>query len=215
MAAVTGKTVAKAENPASRGGESDTPGGLKGLGDAEAAGKTAKGLPPVHLWNPEFCGDLDMRIARDGTWFYMGTPITRERLVRLFSTVLRHDEDGKYYLVTPVEKVGITVDNAPFVAVAMRVAGEGRAQVLTFTTNVGDETVAGADHPIRMEIDAATGEPAPYVHVRARLDALINRAIFYDLVALGVEQEHEGRQWFGVWSGGVFFPFTPAADVAL
>lgn len=214
MASVTGKTVAKAEKPASAPGESAAPGGLKGLGDAEAAGKKAKGLPPVHLWNPEFCGDLDMRIARDGTWYYMGTPIGRERLVRLFSTVLRHDEDGKYYLVTPVEKVGITVDDAPFVAVAMKVSGEGHEQVLTFTTNVGDETIAGADHPIRIEIDAETGEPAPYIHVRARLEALINRAVFYDLVALGVDEAHEGRQWFGVRSGGVFFPFTPAEDVA-
>ncbi|WP_350117945.1 DUF1285 domain-containing protein [Parvibaculum sp.] len=187
---------------------------MKGLAAAEEAGKKAKGLPPVHLWNPEFCGDLDMRIARDGTWFYLGTPIGRERLVRLFSTVLRHDEDGKYYLVTPVEKVGITVEDAPFVAVAMKVEGEGRDQVLTFTTNVGDETVAGEEHPMRFEIDEGTGEPAPYVHVRARLDALINRAVFYDLVELGVEEEHEGETWFGIWSGGVFFPFQRAGEVA-
>ncbi len=210
MAAVTGKTAAKAEKPAS----GSAPGGLKGLAAAEEAGKKAKGLPPVHLWNPEFCGDLDMRIARDGTWFYLGTPIGRERLVRLFSTVLRHDEDGKYYLVTPVEKVGITVEDAPFVAVAMKVEGEGRDQVLTFTTNVGDETVAGEEHPMRFEIDEGTGEPAPYVHVRARRDALINRAVFYDLVELGVEEEHEGETWFGIWSGGVFFPFQRAGEVA-
>lgn len=211
MAAVTGKTATRAEKSAS----GSAPGGLKGLAAAEEAGKKAKGLPPVHLWNPEFCGDLDMRIARDGTWFYMGTPIGRERLVRLFSTVLRHDEDGKYYLVTPVEKVGITVEDAPFVGVAMIVEGEGREQVLIFTTNVGDETAAGKEHPMRFEIDAETGEPAPYVHVRARLDALINRAVFYDLVELGVEEEHEGEQWFGVWSGGVFFPFQKAGEVAV
>lgn len=197
------------------------PGRVKGtstaglLSAAESEGKKARGLPPVHLWNPEFCGDLDMRIARDGTWFYMGTPIGRERLVRLFSTILRHDEDGKYYLVTPVEKVGITVDDAPFLAVAMKVEGEGRDQALTFTTSVGDETVAGSDHPLRFEIDDETGEPAPYVHVRARLDALINRATFYDLVELGVEEEHEGERWFGIWSGGVFFPFMLAREMAV
>src|SRR5690606_30609226 len=134
------------------------PGGLKGLAVAEAEGRQARGLPPVHKWNPPFCGDLDMRIARDGTWFYMGTPIGRERLVRLFSTVLRHDEDGKYYLVTPVEKVGITVDDAPFLAVAMKVEGQGREQQLTFTTNVGDEAAAGPDHPLRFELDKETGE---------------------------------------------------------
>lgn len=211
MAAVTGKTAANAEKT----GAGNAPGGLKGLAAAEEAGKKARGLPPVHLWNPEFCGDLDMRIARDGTWFYTGTPIGRERLVRLFSTILRHDEDGKYYLVTPVEKVGITVDDAPFVAVAMKVEGEGRDLVLTFTTNVGDETVAGPDRPLRFELDKETGEPAPYVHVRARLDALINRATFYDLVALGTEEEHEGRKWFGVWSGGMFFAFQPADEVAI
>ncbi|MDO8288687.1 MAG: DUF1285 domain-containing protein [Parvibaculum sp.] len=183
------------------------------LSAAEREGKKARGLPPVHLWNPDFCGDLDMRIARDGTWFYMGTPIGRERLVRLFSTILRHDEDGKYYLVTPVEKVGIKVDDAPFLAVAMKAEGEGREQVLTFTTSVGDDTVAGPEHPMRFVIDEESGEPAPYVHVRARLEALINRAVFYDLVNLGVEEQHEGATWFGVWSSGVFFPFMLAADM--
>ena len=193
---------------------SKAPGTAGLLSAAESEGKKARGLPPVHLWNPEFCGDMDMRIARDGTWFYMGTPIGRERLVRLFSTILRHDEDGKYYLVTPVEKIGITVDDAPFLVIAMKVEGEGRNQLLTFTTNVGDETVAGPEHPMRFEIDEETGEPAPYVHVRARLDALINRAVFYDLVELGVEEEHEGERWFGIWSGGVFFPFMRAEEMA-
>ncbi len=206
MTAPSSKTPPKA----AKGPEVSTAGLLS---SAESEGKKARGLPPVHLWNPEFCGDLDMRIARDGTWFYMGTPIGRERLVRLFSTILRHDEDGKYYLVTPVEKVGITVDDAPFLAVAMKVEGKGRDQVLRFTTSVGDETVAGADHPMRFVIDAATGEPAPYVHVRARLEALINRAVFYDLVELGVEESHEGATWFGVWSGGIFFPFMLAAEM--
>jgi len=189
-----------------------TPAGL--LSAAESEGKRAKGLPPVHLWNPDFCGDIDMRIARDGTWFYMGTPIGRERLVKLFSTILRHDEDGKYYLVTPVEKVGIRVDDAPFLAVAMAVEGEGRNQVLTFTTSLGDSAVAGAEHPIRFVIDKESGEPAPYVHIRARLEALINRAVFYDLVERGSEEMHEGKSWFGVWSGGVFFPFMLAEEMA-
>jgi len=189
------------------------PGGLKGLAAAEAEGKKARGLPPVHLWNPDFCGDIDMRISRDGTWHYMGTPIGRAPMVRLFSTILRHDEDGKYYLVTPVEKVGILVEDAPFLAVSMDVTGSGREQLLRFTTSVGDETLAGADHPIRFEIDAATGEPAPYVHVRARLEALIARAVFYDLVELGAEEMHQGKPWFGIWSSGMFFPFMPADEM--
>lgn len=193
-------------------GAKGTPAGL--LSAAESEGKRAKGLPPVHLWNPDFCGDIDMRIARDGTWFYMGTPIGRERLVKLFSTILRHDEDGKYYLVTPVEKVGVKVDDAPFLAVAMAVEGKGRDQVLTFTTSLGDSAAAGAEHPIRFVIDEESGEPAPYVHIRARLEALINRAVFYDLVERGTEEMRDGENWFGVWSGGVFFPFMLAEEMA-
>ncbi len=119
-----------------------------------------RGLPPVHDWNPPFCGDLDMRIARDGTWFYLGTPIGRFELVKLFSSILRKDGD-KFFLVTPVEKVGITVDDAPFVATDFQIAGEGRSQTLTFSTHVGDETVASATAPIRVERDPATGEPSP------------------------------------------------------
>ncbi|SEL09841.1 hypothetical protein SAMN05216214_10839 [Atopomonas hussainii] len=171
-----------------------------------------KGLPPVHLWNPPFCGDIDMRIARDGTWFYLGTPIGRKPMVRLFSTVLRHDDDGCFYLVTPVEKVRITVDDAPFVAVELTASGEGEAQVLTFRTNVDDETVAGPEHPLRVELDPATQEPAPYVHVRANLDALIARSVFYQLVELAVPQEIDGQPWLGVWSSGVFYPIGPVGD---
>ncbi|RIK92583.1 MAG: DUF1285 domain-containing protein [Proteobacteria bacterium] len=175
-----------------------------------AAAKAAAGggLPPVHKWNPPFCGDIDMRIARDGTWYYLGTPIGRKPMVRLFSTILRHDDDGKYYLVTPVEKVGIRVDDAPFLAVEMEVAGEGREQTLTFRTNVDDYVSADAGHPIRVEIDHKTGEPAPYVLVRDRLEALIARAVFYDLVELAEEQ----GGMLGVWSGGRFFPIGPAGD---
>jgi len=152
-----------------------------------------KGLPPVHLWNPPFCGDLDMRIARDGTWFYLGTPIGRPELVRLFSTILRKDGDS-YFLVTPVEKVGITVDDAPFVAVDFEAKGEGTDQVLSFETNVGDNLLAGKDNPIRVERDAETGEPSPYVLVRCNLEALIDRKSFYRLVEIGVH--HDG--WFGL-----------------
>ncbi|MEJ6478476.1 MAG: hypothetical protein ACI86S_000598 [Paracoccaceae bacterium] len=173
---------------------------------ARAAGK--KGLPPVHLWNPPFCGDLDMRIARDGTWFYLGTPIGRPEMVRLFSTILRRDGDD-YFLVTPVEKVGITVDDAPFVAVDFERVGEA----LRFETNVGDFVDAGADHPIRVVQDAQTGEPAPYVHVRANLEALIDRKSFYRLVELGEVAVVDGEDWFGLRSGGAFFAVIPAADL--
>lgn len=171
-----------------------------------------KGPPPVHLWNPPFCGDLDMRIARDGTWFYLGTPIGRPALVKLFASVLRRDGED-YFLVTPVEKVGITVDDAPFVAVDFRVEGAGDARRLVFTTNVGDETEAGPEHPIRVVRDPGTGEPSPYVHVRARLEALIDRKSFYRLVELGEHEEIDGESWFGVRSGGAFFPILPSADL--
>ncbi|MEM9639436.1 MAG: DUF1285 domain-containing protein [Pseudomonadota bacterium] len=171
------------------------------------AAKT-RGLPPVHLWNPPFCGDLDMRIARDGTWFYQGTPIGRPGLVKLFSSILKK-EGKKYFLVTPVEKVGITVDDAPFVAVDFEASGDGEDQVLTFVTQVDDKAVASADLPIRVVRDPETGEPSPYVRVRAELDALIDRKSFYRLVDLG--DHHDG--WFGVWSAGTFFPIIPSAEL--
>jgi uncharacterized protein len=179
---------------------------------ARAAAK-GRGIPPVHLWNPPHCGDLDIRIARDGTWFYMGTPIGRPELVRLFSTILRKDGDS-YVLVTPVEKVGITVDDAPFVAVDFEVGGSGQAQALTFTTNVADTVKAGPDAPIRIERDPKTGEPSPYVRIRANLDALIDRKSFYRLVDIGTSEIYEGKDWFGVWSGGQFFPIIPSAELS-
>ncbi|WP_375255146.1 DUF1285 domain-containing protein [Yoonia sp.] len=166
------------------------------------------GLPPVHLWNPPHCGDIDMRIARDGTWYYMGTPIGRPELVKLFSTILRRDGDD-YVLVTPVEKVGITVDDAPFVAVDFNRRGEG----LEFETNVGDRMVAGPDHPMRVVRDALTGEPSPYVLVRSNLEALIDRKSFYRMVEIGEHADQDGTSWFGVRSGGVFFPIIPSADL--
>ena len=179
----------------------------EGIAASIRAAKT-RGLPPVHLWDPEFCGDLDMKIARDGTWFYLGTPIGRPELVRLFSTILKK-EDDKYFLVTPVEKVGITVEDAPFVAVDFETKGEGRDQFLTFTTNVGDSAEAGPDNPIRVERDPETGEPSPYVLIRANLEALIDRKSFYRLVEAG--EHHE--DWFGIWSGGQFFPMIPSKDL--
>lgn len=167
---------------------------------AASAQEVSKGgMPPVETWNPPFCGDLDMRIARDGTWFYLGTPIGRAGLVKLFSSIIRKDGDD-YFLVTPVEKVGITVDDAPFVAVDFNAAGNGETQRLRFETHVGDYVVAGPDHPIRVAYDEA-GEPSPYVLVRRNLEALIDRKSFYRLVDIGAH--HEG--WFGIWSGGAFF----------
>lgn len=180
---------------------------------AEAArAARSGGMPPVHLWDPPFCGDLDIRIRRDGTWFYLGTPIGRAPLVRLFSTILKREGD-RFYLVTPVEKVGITVEDAPFVAVDVEAEGAGPERLLRFETNVGDRVAADAAHPIRVERDAATGEPAPYVHVRAGLEARIDRKTFYRLVDLGEVATIAGVAWFGVWSGGQFWPMIPAAEL--
>ncbi len=180
------------------------------LSAAKTAQKNGK-LPPVHLWNPPFCGDLDMEIKRDGTWFYNGTPIGRAPLVRLFSTILKL-EDGKYFLVTPVEKVGIRVQDAPFVAQDFEAEGMGEAQSITFTTNVGDSVTAGPEAPIRVIRDE-NGEPSPYVMIRAGLEALIDRKSFYRLVDLGEAHSVEGVEWFGLWSSGQFFPFIPVAEL--
>lgn len=177
---------------------------------ATAASK--KGPPPVHLWNPPFCGDLDMRIARDGTWFYLGTPIGRKPLVKLFSSIIRKDDD-KYFLVTPVEKVGITVDDAPFVAVDFDVYAAGPDQTLTFTTNVEDTATASADNPIRVERDPETGEPSPYILIRTNLEALIDRKSFYRLIDLGTHADVDGTAWFGIRSRGTFFPIIPSAEL--
>ena len=168
----------------------------------------SRGLPPVHLWNPPFCGDLDMRIARDGTWFYQGTPIGRPGLVKLFSSILKK-EGEKYFLVTPVEKVGIIVDDAPFVAVDFDARGDGEDQRLTFVTHVEDRATASAENPIRVVRDPDTGEPSPYILMRSNLEALIDRKSFYRLVDLG---EHDDG-WFGVRSSGAFFPIIPSAEL--
>jgi uncharacterized protein len=171
-----------------------------------------KGPPPVHLWNPPYCGEIDMRIARDGNWFHDGTPIGRMPLVKLFSSILRVEE-GKYFLVTPVEKVGITVDDAPMLAIDFEVEGAGEAQVLRFFTKTDDEVVADAANPIRVVRDAETGEPSPYVHIRRGLEALIDRKSFYRLVELGVHHVVNGESWFGLWSGGSFFPVIPSLEL--
>ncbi|MGR3631469.1 MAG: DUF1285 domain-containing protein [Limimaricola soesokkakensis] len=176
---------------------------------ASAASRAgARGPAPVHLWDPPYCGDLDMRIARDGTWFHEGTPIGRERMVKLFASILKREGD-RHYLVTPVEKVGITVDDAPFVAVDVAREGEG----LRFTTNLDETAAAGPEHPIRVVRDPKTGEPAPYIEIRSGLEALIDRKSFYRLVELGETAPHEGEDWFGVRSNGMFFPIIPAAEL--
>lgn len=179
---------------------------------AQAAAGKARGLPPIHLWNPPFCGDLDMEIQRDGTWFYNGTPIGRAPLVKLFSSILRKEGD-RYVLVTPVEKVGIRVVDAPFIAVDANASGTGREQALTFTTNVGDTATADATHPIRVTLDPETAEPTPYVLIRGELEARIDRKTFYRLVEIGAEHSVNDVIWFGLWSGGHFFPIQRAADL--
>jgi hypothetical protein len=174
------------------------------------ATRAGKGLPPVERWNPDFCGDLDIEIKADGTWFYLGTPIGRMPLVQLFSTVLRKDADGKTYLVTPVEKVGIRVVDAPFVAVEMNVTGEGDRQTITFRTNVGDVVEAGPEHPLRFVDEDETGGLKPYVLVRGRLEALVARPVMYELVQYGEEIEVDGITMFAVRSGGEVYPIMPA-----
>lgn len=178
---------------------------------ASARAASKGGPPPVHLWDPPDCGDLDMEIRRDGTWFYEGTPIGRPALVRLFASILRLD-GSRHVLVTPVEKVGIRVEDAPFVAVDFEREGSPDEPVLAFTTNVGDRVAAGPEHAIRVERDEA-GEPSPYLHVRRGLEALIDRKSFYRLAEIGEHAEHEGGRWFGVRSGGAFFPLIPSAEL--
>ena len=179
-----------------------------------------KGPPPVHLWNPPFCGDIDIRIARDGTWFYLGTPIGRAPLVKLFSSILKREGDA-YFLVTPVEKVGIRVDDAPLLAVDFTATGTGRTQTLRFLTKTEDEVDADALHPLTFRI-SANGEPTPYIHVRAGLNALIDRKSFYRLVELGCHEPQSreslagaapGESWFGLWSQDQFFPIQRSTEL--
>ncbi len=185
-------------------------GGLETIAAALPRGE--RGPPPVHLWNPPFCGDIDMRIAADGTWFYMKTPIGRAALVKLFASVLKR-EGEKYFLVTPVEKVGIVVDDAPFLAVEMKVTGAGASRALNFRTNVDDWVACGAEHALRFEPEISTGGLKPYLHVRRDLWAKVTRALFYDLVELGEERDVGGKTMFGVQSGGAFFVMAEASAV--
>src|ERR1700742_1525134 len=184
------------------------PAAAQGAADAHAS---ERGLPPVHLWNPPFCGDLDMRIAGDGVWYYMGTPIGRPALVKLFSTILKR-EDDKYFLVTPVEKVGIRVDDAPFLAVEMVEDGEGSARQLSFRTNVDEWVPCDGNHRLRFEA-SADGGLTPYLHVRSDLWAKVTRAIYYDLVDIGEERVVDGQEMFGIASGGEFFVVADAEQV--
>ncbi len=177
-----------------------------GLATMIARAGTTAPERPVEDWNPDYCGAIDMQIAADGTWFYLGSPIGRPALVRLFASVLRQEADGSHVLVTPVEKIGITVDDAPFVAVEMVCSGTGENQILTFRTNVGDVVDAGPEHPLRFALEAETDGLKPYVGIRGRLEALTSRAVMFDLVELATSQGTD-NQGIGVWSGDTFFPF--------
>ena len=181
-------------------------GGLEALLKAQGTGK----LPPVDKWNPPYCGDIGMAIRRDGLWTYQNSPIGRKPLVKLFSSVLRKDADGKHYLVTPVEKVDVSVEDAPFLGVEMEVAGAGEAQELIFRTNVDDIVRCGPDHPLRFEAEPGSGGLKPYLQVRGRLEALVTRAVYYDLVELAVTETIAGRDVLGVWSGGRLWEMTGA-----
>ena len=198
-----------------------TPDSMTAVADARGlealiarAARAGKGLPPVERWNPPFCGDIDMEIRQDGTWFYLGTPIGRMPLVQLFSTVLRKDADGRTYLVTPVERVGIRVIDAPFVAVEVNVSGKGDDQIITFRTNVGDVVEVGPSNPLRFVDEAETGGLKPYVLVRGRLEALVSRPVMYELVGHGEEVVVDGVSMFAVRSNGETYPIMPAARLA-
>jgi hypothetical protein len=173
---------------------------------------TGRRAPPVEQWDPPFCGNLDMRIAADGTWFYLSTPIGRLALVKLFASVLKREADD-YFLVTPVEKCGIRVDDAPFLAVEMKPETGPNGQVLKFRTNVDDWVVCGPDHALRFDLEAASAGLKPYLHVRRGLWAKVTRTLFFDLVNLGEEREIDGKAMFGVSSMGAFFAMAPADQV--
>ena len=160
---------------------------------------------PVDLWDPKFCGNLDIRIAKDGSWFHEGSKINRMSLVKLFSSILKKEGD-KYFLVTPVEKIGIKVDAAPFIANSLDFFGKGKTQKVSFTTNVGDTFHLNYQHPIRIDYNLKTNEPIPYVSVRRNLEALIDRKSFYRLIDLGNIENYKNEVWFGIWSNNCFFP---------
>jgi hypothetical protein len=186
-------------------------GALDGIA-SHARREGGRGPAPVHLWDPPFCGDLDMRIATDGTWYYLKTPIGRPAMVRLFASVLKREGD-RYFLVTPVEKCGIAVDDAPFLAVEMRQEDGAGGRTLHFRTNVDDWVACGPEHVLRFEPEPDTGGLKPYLHVRRNLWAKVTRALFYDLVELGEERDVDGARMFGVVSGGAFFAMAPAESL--
>lgn len=206
--------MAKAGQETSKRGLEGIAAMLPKAGGETGGAASGKGLPPVHLWNPPFCGDIDMRIAADGTWFYQKTPIGRPALVKLFSSVLKREGD-KFFLVTPVEKVGIDVDDAPFTAVELAIEPRSdqnaAGRVLRFRTNVDDWVEAGPGHALRFDEDAANGGLKPMLHVRSDLWAKVTRALFYDLVDLGEERDVDGKAMFGVVSAGEFFPMAEAS----
>lgn len=185
---------------------------LKNIESAVAAGPSAR---PVHDWNPPFLGTIDIRIAADGTWYHLGTPIRRERLVKLFASILRREQDGTICLVTPAERYAIQVDDVPFLAVEMIVDGVGREQILSFRTNMDEKVSAGEAHPMRFAMDGPDGETRPYIMIRDGLEALVVRSVFYDLVDLGMTHEVDGTERFGVWSAGRFFVMANAAELDL
>ncbi len=181
------------------------PDDLAGLSLAEIARLAEqKKLPPVEKWNPDHCGDSEMRIARDGTWYHQGSPIGRPAMVRLFSTILRREPDDRFVLVTPAEKLDIAVEDAPFVAVELKAEGAGDAASLAFRLNTGDVVIAGPDHSLRFE--PGPDGPHPYLEVRSGLDALVARPVYYELAQLALEAGGPP----GLWSGGVFFPMEAA-----
>lgn len=203
----------RTQNPSAQenGTASGGLGGLQAL--VERAGEKRRGPAPVEKWNPEYCGEMDMQIKADGTWFYLGTPIGRRRLVELFSTVLRKDADGETYLVTPVERIRIEVEDAHFIAVEMNAAMREGEQVLTFRTNVGDVVEAGPEHPLRFETVEGNEGVKPYLLVRGRLEALLARPVMYELIATGEAIEIDGETMFAVKSSGAVFPIMPADEL--
>ena len=204
--------MAKTRNSELEQAQSGGLGGLQAL--IERAGDKKRGPAPVEKWNPEYCGELDIVIKRDGTWFYMGTPIGRKRLVELFATVLRKDEDGETYLVTPVEQIKIKVEDAHFIAVEMNQSMENDEQVLTFRTNVGDVVEAGVDNPIRFVTVEGNEGIKPYINIRGRLEAVLARAVMYELIAHGEEITINGEEMFAVRSKGAVFPIMPVDELS-
>lgn len=183
-------------------------GGLEALIRAQAA----KGPAPVERWDPPYCGDIGLRIRTDGVWLYRDSPITRPALVKLFASVLRKDADGRHYLVTPAEKISVAVDDAPFLAVEMEARGRGTDQTLIFRTNVDDVVAAGPAHPLRFATETGSGGLKPYLLVRGRLEALVTRALCYDLMELAVQAQH--GMGMGMWSGGAFVPIPDSSPLA-